>query len=73
MQMNKTTEKVGTIHCIVLISKQEARKLILVIAQIEIQEQVFWWQFKILIFIMLSHLSALTIHSLPKTKENTDF
>lgn len=32
IQMNKTTEKVGTIHCTVLISKQEARKLITVIA-----------------------------------------
>lgn len=31
IQMNKTTENVGTIHCIVIISKQEARKLVTVI------------------------------------------
>lgn len=31
IQMNKAIEKVGTINCIVLISKQEARKLVTVI------------------------------------------
>lgn len=31
IQMNKTSVRVGTIHCIVLISKQEARKLITVL------------------------------------------
>lgn len=36
IQMNKTTEKVGTIHCMILISKQEARKLVITVAQIEI-------------------------------------
>lgn len=35
IQMNKTTEEVGTIHCIVLTKKQESRKLI-VVAQNEI-------------------------------------
>lgn len=31
IQINETTGNVGTIHCIVLISKQEARKLVTVI------------------------------------------
>lgn len=37
IQINKTTEEVGTIHCIV--SKQEARKLVTVIA-LEVYEQL---------------------------------
>lgn len=36
MQMNKTTEKVGIIHCIVLISNQKARKLVLGIVQTDL-------------------------------------
>lgn len=79
IQMNKTTEKVGRNDCIVLFSKQEARKLTRMVAQIEIWERLtdsFGDSLKILIFkivFVISNVSFCEHKQLIQSPQNKRF